>query len=123
MSPRNKKPRTCVCPLREHLGIVYKPAGTPLKELELVMLEHDELEALYLCDGQEMNQEQAGEKMGVSRGTVQRLLSRGRKKMVTSLVGMKALAMSGQMTDAMDSQKVISGVALTSAATTERSLP
>lgn len=94
MSPRNKKPRTCICPLREHLGMVYKPAGTPLKELEMVMLEHDELEALYLCDGQEMNQEQAGEKMGVSRGTVQRLLSRGRKKLVTSLVGMKALAMS-----------------------------
>lgn len=97
MSPRNKKPRTCNCPIRLHLGLVYKPAGTPLKDLEIVMLEHDELEALHLCDGQDMNQEQAGEKMGVSRGTVQRLLSRGRKKLVTSLVGMKALAMSNQL--------------------------
>lgn len=102
MSPRNKKPRTCVCPLRAHLGLVYKPAGTPLKDLELVMLEHDELEALYLCDGQDMNQEQAGEKMGVSRGTVQRLLSRGRKKLVTSLVGMKALGVSGQRPALLD---------------------
>lgn len=98
MSPRNKKPRTCNCPLRSQMGLVYKPAGTPLKDLEIVILEHDELEALYLCDGQNMNQEQAGEKMGVSRGTVQRLLSVGRKKLVTTLVGMKALGMSTQYT-------------------------
>jgi predicted DNA-binding protein (UPF0251 family) len=95
MSPRKKKQRNCVCPLREKLGTVFKPAGTPLKDLEVVVLEHDELEALYLCDGLDLNQELAGEKMGVSRGTVQRLLSQGRKKVVDSLVGQKALAVAG----------------------------
>lgn len=97
MSPRKKKHRNCVCPLREKLGHVFKPAGIPLKELEVVILDHDELEALYLCDGQDLNQEQAGEQMGVSRGTVQRLLSQGRKKVIDALVGEKALAVAGDL--------------------------
>lgn len=97
MSPRKKKQRNCVCPLREKLGQVFKPAGTPLKELEVLILEHDELEALYLCDGRDLNQERAGEMMGVSRGTVQRLLTQGRKKVVEALVGMKALAVAGDL--------------------------
>lgn len=97
MSPRKKKHRNCICPLREKLGHVFKPAGTPLKEMEVIMLEHDELEVLYLCDGQDLNQERAGEQMGVSRGTVQRLLSLGRKKVIEALVGQKALAVAGDL--------------------------
>lgn len=97
MSPRKKKQRNCVCPLRAKLGLVFKPAGTPLKELEVVVLEHDELEALFLCDGQDLNQARAGERMGVSRGTVQRLLTQARKKVVDSLVGQKALAIAGEV--------------------------
>ena len=94
MSPRKKKHRNCVCPLREKLGLVFKPAGTPLKDMEVVILEHDELEALFLCDGEDLNQERAGEKMGVSRGTVQRLLTQGRKKVIGTLVGQKALVVA-----------------------------
>jgi predicted DNA-binding protein (UPF0251 family) len=96
MSPRKKKLRRCSCPLREQFGQVFKPAGTPLKELPIVILEHDELEALYLCDGQDLNQERAGEMMGVSRGTVQRLLAQGRKKVVAAIVGGNALAIAGE---------------------------
>ncbi len=95
MSPRKKKQRNCTCPLREKLGYVYKPAGTPLSAMEIIILQDDELEALYLCDSKELNQERAGEMMGVSRGTVQRLLSQGRRKVVEALVGQKALAMGG----------------------------
>lgn len=96
MCPRKKKQRVCSCPLRQRLEMVFKPAGIPLKELTVVMLGHDELEALYLCDGKDLNQERAGEMMGVSRGTVQRLLAQGRKKVVEALVDGKALAMEGE---------------------------
>jgi predicted DNA-binding protein (UPF0251 family) len=34
--------------------------------------------------------------MGVSRGTVQRLLAQGRKKVVEAIVGGKALAIAGE---------------------------
>jgi predicted DNA-binding protein (UPF0251 family) len=71
--------------------LVFKPAGTPLMDLEQVPLQHDELEALRLCDGEGLTQEEAGERMGVSRGTVQRLVTAGRKKVIDAIVAGQAL--------------------------------
>jgi len=93
--PRPRKPRTCICPHRAGYAAVFKPAGTPLKELEVIQLAHDELEALHLCDGEGKTQQEAGVCMGVSRGTVQRLLAEARRKVARALVGQKALAISG----------------------------
>ncbi len=70
--------------------------------MEVVRLAHDELEALHLCDGEGMTQEEAGACMGVSRGTVQRLLSGARCKVARALVGPKALAISGSAPDQED---------------------
>ena len=70
---------------------VYKPAGIPMSELEMVELERDELEALRLCDVEGLSQEEAGERMGVSRGTVQRLVTSGRAKLVGSILRGAAL--------------------------------
>jgi uncharacterized protein len=91
MSPRPKKPRNCACSHRPPGSSVFKPAGTPLKDLELVRLYHDELEALHLCDGEGLTQEEAGERIGVSRGTVQRLVASGRKKVIDAIVVGQAL--------------------------------
>ncbi len=60
-------------------------------------LGRDELEALHLCDGESMTQEEAGVCMGISRGTVQRLLAGARQKVAQALVGQKALAISGSL--------------------------
>lgn len=92
--PRPRKQRKCTCPHRAAFSVVYKPAGTPLKDLAVVHLEQDELEALHLCDGEEMTQEEAGACMEVSRGTVQRLLASARRKVAQALVGRKALVIS-----------------------------
>jgi uncharacterized protein len=94
MTPRPKKPRCCACPHRPPGLAVFKPAGTPLTELEQVPLHHDELEALRLCDGEGLTQEQAGAQMGVSRGTVQRLVAIGRKKVIDAIVVGQALVMT-----------------------------
>jgi uncharacterized protein len=88
MSPRSKKPRACGCKLS---GKAFKPTGIPMTELDQIILYHDELEAFKLCDLDGLTQEEAGEKMGVSRGTVQRLLSSARKKAATALAECKAL--------------------------------
>lgn len=90
MSPRLKKNRTCGCQLK---GKAYKPAGLSMRDLEKIVLFKDELETLRLCDMQGLTQEQAGESMGISRGTVQRILSSARKKVATALSGCKALVM------------------------------
>ena len=92
--PRPRKQRKCNCPHRTRFSAVYKPAGTPLKDLAVIHLDQDELEALHLCDGEGKTQEEAGTCMEVSRGTVQRLLASARNKVALALVGQKALAIS-----------------------------
>ncbi len=71
---------------------IFKPAGVPSKGLEQIFLAYDELETLGLCDGEEeLTQEEAGERMGVSRGTVQRLLTSARSKVADALVNGKMI--------------------------------
>ncbi len=82
MSPRPKKTRKCQ---GTFCGRAYKPTGTPLTELRKVELHLDELEALRLCDAEGMTQEEAGQSMGVSRGTIQRIITVARKKTSTAL--------------------------------------
>lgn len=86
--PRRQKMRQC---RRLDDGRFYKPSGIPACQLETVELNLDEFEALRLCDFDGMNQIEAAESMGISRGTVQRLLGTGRKKVVDILLHQKAL--------------------------------
>ena len=87
--PRNKKMRYC-------RGIdgynLYKPSGIPLSQMEVIELGLDELEAMRLCDFDGKQQEEAAAAMGVSRGTIQRLLESGRRKTLDALVSGKALS-------------------------------
>jgi len=71
---------------------LFKPSGIPLSQLELVELGLDELEAMRLCDLEDKQQEEAAEVMGVSRGTVQRLLQSGRKKVLQAISQGQALS-------------------------------
>ncbi len=57
------------------------PEGNP----EPIYMEPAELEALRLVDLEGLSQEEAGEKMGVSRGTVWRLVQSARKKTAQAL--------------------------------------
>ncbi|HTG01332.1 MAG TPA: DUF134 domain-containing protein [Nitrospirota bacterium] len=82
MSPRCKKPRNCKC---RFMGTAFKPTGIPMTEVEHIPLSRDELEALKLCDLDDLTQEEAGGRMGISRGTVQRILSDARKKVAKAL--------------------------------------
>ena len=88
MSPRCTKPRHCKCSFR---GKAFKPTGVPMSEVECISLSLDELEALKLCDLDDLTQEEAGTKMGVSRGTIQRILSVARKKVAMALAKGKAI--------------------------------
>lgn len=53
-------------------------------EVELI-LSNAELEALRLVDEENMTQEQAAEKMHISRGTLWRILQQARRKIFTAL--------------------------------------
>ena len=67
-----------------------------MPELAVSYLREDELEALRLCDLEGLDQEGAGQLMGVSRGTVQRLLKSGRKTLMRVLVENQALVIGGE---------------------------
>jgi len=62
-----------------------------MQGLAVIHLALDELEALRLCDVEGEDQTAAGARMGVSRGTVQRLTKSGRRKVVRALVESSAL--------------------------------
>ena len=63
---------------------IFSPSGPPTN-IDPVYLEPAELEALRLVDQEGLSQEEAGEKMGISRGTIWRLLQTARKKLAQAL--------------------------------------
>jgi predicted DNA-binding protein (UPF0251 family) len=73
----------------------YKPIGIPLAILQQTILTVDELEAIRLADLQGLYQEQAAEKMNVSRQTFGRILESAHKKIADALVSGKALSIQG----------------------------
>ena len=75
--------------------MVFRPAPRVPGRMAVVELALDELEAMRLCDLLGLDQEEAGRRMGISRGTVQRLLSSARRKVADALIYGKALVIVG----------------------------
>lgn len=73
----------------------FKPRGVPLSMLEEVILTVDEFEAIRLADLENLYQEQAAEKMKVSRPTFGRIIDSAHKKVAEALVKGKALKIEG----------------------------
>jgi len=69
-----------------HTSNVKEFNPQPQNENEPIHLEHEELEVLRLVDLVGLSQEEAGEEMRISRGTIWRLLQRGRKKVTQALI-------------------------------------
>lgn len=73
----------------------FKPRGVPLYLLEEIALTVDEFEAIRLADLEGLYQEQAAEKMKVSRPTFGRIIETARRKVAEALVKGKALRIEG----------------------------
>ncbi|MEA3355618.1 MAG: DUF134 domain-containing protein [Patescibacteria group bacterium] len=69
----------------------FKPVGVPLRFLEEVLLEPDQLEALKLHDVDGLEQVKAAEKMKISQPTFARILDGGYKKIAEALIKGKAI--------------------------------
>lgn len=78
----------------------FKPQGIPMRFLEEVALELDEIEAIRLADLEGLYQVDAAARMGVSRQTFGNIIARAHKKVATALLGGKALriASAGEST-------------------------
>lgn len=73
----------------------FKPAGIRGCELEEVVLTLDEFEALRLADHEGLYQEEAAEKLEVSRQTFGNIVKSARSKVADCLVNGKKLKIEG----------------------------
>jgi len=88
MSPRPIKPRR----VSFDPNVTYfKPRAIPLSMLEEIDLKVDELEALRLCDLENLEQKEAARKMKISQSTLSRILRSARKKIAKALIEGKAI--------------------------------
>lgn len=73
----------------------FKPRGIPVSELEEINLTMDEFEAIRLADLKGLYQEEAAEKMKVSRQTFGNIIDSAHKKIAETIVKGKALKIEG----------------------------
>jgi predicted DNA-binding protein (UPF0251 family) len=73
----------------------FKPQGIPMFQLEQVVLSVDEYEALRLVDLENLQQQEAAERMKISRATCARILEGAHRKVAEALTAGKAIRIEG----------------------------
>ncbi len=73
----------------------FKPRGIPLAGLDETVLSVEEHEAIRLNDLERLEQEQAAERMNISRQTFGRVLASARKKIADAIINAKAIRIQG----------------------------
>ncbi|MEN6509224.1 MAG: DUF134 domain-containing protein [Smithella sp.] len=73
----------------------FKPRGIPVLDLEEIVLNLDEFEAIRLADHEQLYQEEAASKMNISRQTFGRIIESAHKKIADVLIHGKALKIEG----------------------------
>lgn len=69
----------------------FKPQGVPMRELEIIELAAEEIEAYRLRHIKDMEQQEAADKMHTSQSTYQRILYSAYKKIADALINGKAI--------------------------------
>lgn len=91
MPNRRRNRRVAMLPPMEG----FKPFGIPMRELESVILLFEEFEAIRLVDYENLTQEEASERMSISRPTFTRLYDKARKSVAKAFVEGKAIMIQG----------------------------
>jgi predicted DNA-binding protein (UPF0251 family) len=73
----------------------FKPVGIPMSQLDSIILNLDEYEAIRLADLESMKHNEASENMNVSRPTFTRLLESAHKKIADAIINGKAVKIEG----------------------------
>ena len=89
------RPRRKRCIANRPVERFYKPQAVKMRNLEQVILSHDQLEALRLADVEGMEQVKAAKLMNISRSTFSRLLAEARTITATALTRGWALKIEG----------------------------
>lgn len=90
------RPRLCRRIRFEPNTNYFKPQGVPLRELEVVELTLEEMEAIRLRHINNLDQIQAAEEMNTSQSTYQRILYSAYEKITDALINGKAIKIINQ---------------------------
>lgn len=69
----------------------FKPQGIPMRALEVVHLDMEEIEAYRWRYSEKLDQRQAADKMKISTSTYQRILYSAQEKIADALISGKAI--------------------------------
>jgi len=89
------RPQCCRRVAGRPIASVFHPAGIPVRGLDEIVLTLDEFEAIRLADLEGLYQEQAAERMIVSRPTFGRILAAAHRKVAEALADGKTLKIEG----------------------------
>ena len=89
------RPQCCRRVAARPIASVFHPAGIPVRGLDEIVLTLDEFEAIRLADLEGLYQEQAAERMRVSRPTFGRILATAHRKVAEALAHGKTLKIEG----------------------------
>ncbi|MGB7629607.1 MAG: DUF134 domain-containing protein [Candidatus Deferrimicrobium sp.] len=89
------RPQCCRWISGRPVASVFHPAGIPARDLVEIVLTLDEFEAIRLADLEGLYQEQAAERMSVSRATFGRILVAAHRKVAEVLYHGKILKIEG----------------------------
>jgi hypothetical protein len=89
------RPQCCRRIAGRPIASEFHPAGIPASGLAEIVLTLDEFEAIRLADLEGLYQEQAAERMSVSRPTFGRILAAAHRKVAEALSNGKALKIEG----------------------------
>ena len=89
------RPKCCRRVVEEPRCKIFKPIGIPVSALQEVTLSIDEFEAIRLADFEGLYQDQAAQRMNVSRQTFGRIVAAGRRKVIQVLIEGFALRIEG----------------------------
>ncbi len=71
--------------------VYFKPQGVPIRDLEIVEISIEEIEAYRLRHMEKLEQTEAGEKMKTSTSSYQRILNSAYVKIADALINGKAI--------------------------------
>ncbi|MFC1687705.1 DUF134 domain-containing protein [Patescibacteria group bacterium] len=86
------RPRSCRRIQFDPRITYFKPRGVPLRNLEVVELTKEEIEALRLKNVLGFDQMKCAKRMNTSQSTFQRILSVAEKKVSEALISGKAIS-------------------------------
>lgn len=89
------RPRTCKRVACDPSWVYFKPRGVPLWDLDEEVVLVEEFEAMRLVDLEDLTQEKAAVRMGVSQPSINRLVASIRKKIASALVNGNAIRIEG----------------------------